>query len=110
MAANTKQLSPKNLRSMVNQLETSAVRIEKEFERQFKALDHARGAMQKEAKKQLDAIRREQRGFLTRIRKASRPSTTSSSSRKKSSSRKTGATRSRARQSPASRSTRTRAA
>ena len=108
MPTSTKQVSAKNVRSMVNQLETAAGRIEKEFERQLKALDRARDAMKSEAKKQLDAIRREQRGFLTRIRQSSRPSTGSSTRR--SSSRRTTARRSPARRSRTRARTRTRAA
>ena len=77
MAATSKQLNAKNVRAMMGRLETAAGRIEREFERQLKALDRAREAMAKEAKRQLDSIRREQRGFLTRVRQAAKTSTPS---------------------------------
>ena len=97
MAQSTKQLSTKNIKAMASRLETSARRIEKEFERQLKALDQARANMQREAKKQIAAIRREQRGFLTRVRKAavqpSRTRSTTSSSTRRSPARKTTRTR-----------------
>ena len=91
MAQSTKQLTTKNVSAMMTRFETSARRIEKEFERQLKAIDHARSNVQREARKQIEQIRREQRGFLTRIRKAARPAVTSSKSR--SSARKTAARR-----------------
>jgi hypothetical protein len=102
------QLTTKNLRAMMNRWETSARRIEKEFERQLKAIDQARASMQKEGKKQLDALRREQRGFLVRMRKAAKPAQRSTSSRTSRSS--TRRPTSSSRRMPARRTTTRRAA
>jgi hypothetical protein len=103
------ELNPKNVRIMVNRLEKTAGRIEKEFERQLKALDQARDAMQREARKQLDSIRREQRGFLTRVRQAARPST-KTRAKKTTAKRAPARKRSQARRATARTSTRRRAA
>src|SRR5438046_1335325 len=78
MAQSTRQPTTKNIRAMMNRLETTARRVEKEFERQMKALDRARMSVRREVKKQMQDLRREQRGFLTRIRKASSAPTRSS--------------------------------
>src|SRR5438477_6476380 len=117
MAQSAKNLTTKNLRAMINRWETSARRIEKEFERQLKAIDKARASVQKEAGKQLDALRREQRGFMERMRKAARPPQRSSTPKRSSSRRTTSTsarrstgTRSTAKRSPSRRTTTRRAA
>jgi len=102
------QLTTKNLRAMMNRWETSARRMEREFERQLKAIDQARTSVQKETKKQLDALRREQRGFLARMRKAAKPPQRSSTSRTRTASNRRRSTTTR--RSPARSTTRARAA
>lgn len=62
-----------HVRALVERLETTAGRLEKELEQQFRALTDARKAMREEARKQLRALRDEQRGLLERLRAAAKP-------------------------------------
>jgi peptidoglycan hydrolase CwlO-like protein len=62
-----------HVRALVERLETTAGRLEKELEQQFRALVGARKAMREEARKQLRALRDEQRGLLERLRAAAKP-------------------------------------
>jgi len=57
----------------VERLETTAGRLEKEFEGQFRALADSRKALREEARKQLRALRAEQRGLLGRLQAAAKP-------------------------------------
>ena len=68
-----KQAGAGNMHVVIDRLEKTAMRIEKELERQMKALERARMAMREEAGKQLAALRKEQKGFLERIRVAAVP-------------------------------------
>src|SRR5438309_1915589 len=65
------------IRKVVSDLEKRATRMEKEFERQMKALERSGQALRSETRKQLQTLRREQRGFVTRLRRAAKAPSTS---------------------------------
>jgi hypothetical protein len=76
-----------HVRALVERLEGTASRLEKELEQQFRALADARKSMREEARKQLRALRDEQRGLLGRLRAATKP-TAKRAPAKKTSTRK----------------------
>src|SRR6184192_4187900 len=100
MAQSTRQTAVNNVRTMVTRLEKAATQLEKEFERQLKALDRARTSLRKEARKQIEAIRREQRGLVSRLKQATRPTSTTSTRRTTARRSTTTARRSPAKRAP----------